>query len=94
MIFLSPGPSIDHSIVLALRFDRCFIQFGNDTVDDDSDGSTSAEKQLAHDVATFEGDVTFENNNATINGDAIFVTSLNACNISSKGILYPDHLML
>ena len=42
---------------------------------------------LGNAVDTFDGNVTFANNNATINGDAIFVTSLNACNISSKGIL-------
>ena len=70
--------------MLALRFDKCFIQFGNDTTDDDS---VSPEDHLGNAVDTFDGNVTFANNNATINGDAIFVTSLNACNISSKGIL-------
>lgn len=70
--------------MLALRFDKCFIQFGNDTTADDS---VSPEDHLGNAVDTFEGKVTFTNNNATINGDAIFITSLTACNISSKGIL-------
>ena len=68
---------MNHSIVLALRFDECFIQFG--------DGNDVGGGDFAQAVATFNGSVTFVNNSAAINGDSIFVTSLAACVTSSTG---------
>ena len=68
------GPSIDHSIVMALKFDKCFIQF--DGMRETSSGTPER---------SFNGNVTFVNNDADINGDSIFVTSLTACNSSSSG---------
>jgi len=70
-----PGPSINHNVVMGLKFDRCFIQFaGGDSFNFDNS------------VRQFAGSVSFTNNTAAITGDSIFITSLAACNSTSYGI--------
>ncbi|XP_066912468.1 uncharacterized protein [Clytia hemisphaerica] len=71
----SSGPPLDHNLVNALKFDRCFFQYAGETVTTFEDN-----------IQSFEGKVSFTDNYAKINGDSIFISSLAACNVTSIGI--------